>query len=395
MDRKNNIFNNVAFIFDSNPTNVMVDVKNRAIGYQEYKLKVAINEDTKIRFAYQYGEGLIRIDNHINSKRKSNILGEFIKIKFEDLQGYIDFVKEHGFLFPIETNELFAIDPNCLVQVSKRINATLDLLNMVNGDYDKHTYEDDRYHYKKMFELAMYILIGNEWCISSGKRNYKSLEYDLQKLILDGPYDSIGERVSEQEEINNRRFTIKDAISGDYQLDSTFYRNIINGYDMSNDAYKAIVYLFANKDFDDKSLNRIVDTIFHYYHDVGVLTEIDYDSAEYEDNPRWSNISDELEDGIIDFAKYVVKNEIDYGIKNIKPVYNEYLMEPNWNVDSLLSAMYFSLFYLDSKKEMWKRCAYCGGLFLVKRSSASKIYCNEYCCRNSQQAKHRIKIKNK
>lgn len=40
------------------------------------------------------------------------------------------------------------------------------------------------------------------------------------------------------------------------------------------------------------------------------------------------HITDELEDGIIDFAKYIVKNEINYEIKNIKPVYNEYLMEP-------------------------------------------------------------------
>lgn len=89
MDRKNDIFNNVAFIFDSNHKNVMVDVKNRSIWYGEYKLKIAINEDTKIRFAYQYGNDLIRIDNHINLKRKANILGKIIKIKFDDLQGLL------------------------------------------------------------------------------------------------------------------------------------------------------------------------------------------------------------------------------------------------------------------------------------------------------------------
>lgn len=395
MDNKNNIFNNIAFIFNSNPTTVMVDVKNISVNKHEYQLKMAVKDNTIIEFAYQYGEGLIRIDNQINTKRYSNILGEFIKIKFDDLQGYINFIQNQGFLFPINSNELLSLDPSCLALISKRLNATLDLLNMVNGDYDKHEYDDERYHYKKMFELAMYIVIGNKWDINFGQKNYKSLEYKLQKLLLDGPYNSIGESVSKQEEVNKRSFTISDNIHGTYELDSSFYRNLINGYDISDDTYKAIVYLFANKQNSNIQVNKFIDTIFHFYHDVGIISEIDYDTAVYKGNPKWSNISFNLKSGIIEFAKYVIKNEIDYGIRNIRPVYNEYAMEPNWNVDSLLSAMYFSLFYLDSKKEMWKRCAYCGSIFLVKRTSSNKIYCNEYCCRNSQQAKHRAKNKNK
>lgn len=395
MDNKNNSFNNIAFIFSSNPSTVMVDVNNISIDKQEYKLKIAANEDNVIKFAYQYGEGLIRIDNQVNTKRRSNILGEFIKIKFDDLYGYINFIQNHGFLFPIDSNELFSLDPKCLPLISKRLNATLDLLNIVNGEYDKHEYEDERYHYKKMFELALYIFIENEWNIEFKQKIYKSFEYPLQKLLLDGPYDAIRETVSKQEEVNKKSFTIKDSIVGEYELDSSFYRNLINGYDISNDVYKAIVYIFANKQTSNEQENQIIDTIFHFYHDVGIISKIDYDTVNYIANPKWSNITNDLEDGILEFAKYVIKNEIDYGIINIRPVYNEYNMEPNWNVDSLLSAMYFSLFYLDSKKEMWKRCAYCNSLFLVKRSSSNKIYCNEYCCRNSQQAKHRAKIKNK
>jgi hypothetical protein len=98
-------------------------------------------------------------------------------------------------------------------------------------------------------------------------------------------------------------------------------------------------------------------------------------------------------DGIYDFAKYIIKHEIDSNIAKIHPVYNEDKMCPDWNVDSLLSAMYFSLFYLDSKNEMMRRCEHCGRYFVVKRSTSTKIYCDSYCRNNAQQAKHRIRLK--
>ena len=68
-------------------------------------------------------------------------------------------------------------------------------------------------------------------------------------------------------------------------------------------------------------------------------------------------------------------------------------MQPKWNVVSLLDALYFSIFYLDSKTEMYRHCKYCGTYFPVKRSNATKIYCDGYCRGNAQQSRHRIKLK--
>jgi len=92
-------------------------------------------------------------------------------------------------------------------------------------------------------------------------------------------------------------------------------------------------------------------------------------------------------------AKYIIKKELEHHLINIRPLYDADNMQPRWSVPSLLDALYFSIFYLDSKTQMYRQCKYCGRYFTVKRSNTTNIYCDGWCRNNSQQSRHRIKSK--
>jgi len=100
-------------------------------------------------------------------------------------------------------------------------------------------------------------------------------------------------------------------------------------------------------------------------------------------------------DSVIVFANYVISKEINTGIEGIKPECDIENMKSKWIIPSLSNALYFSLFYLDKNKAMYRRCEHCGSYFIVNRSSSTKRYCDSYCRNNAQQAKHRIKNKQK
>lgn len=208
--------------------------------------------------------------------------------------------------------------------------------------------------------------------------------------------NNIIEKNYNQEIINTGGFMVDDSIKGPVKIDSNDYNKIIDGYVTSDGKddpyYRRIVYLYANYFPNDCEERNIVDLLYNYYNSVGIPQNISIDSVSYYKRFNETKCED-LFSEIIEFAKYIIKHEIDNNIADIKPVYNQKLMRPDWHVGSLLSAIYFSLFFVDSDTETLRRCSRCGRYFVVNRSNSVKIYCDEYCRRNAQAAKHRIRVK--
>lgn len=94
---------------------------------------------------------------------------------------------------------------------------------------------------------------------------------------------------------------------------------------------------------------------------------------------------------VIEIAKFLIKEEINYNIKDIHPVYNPETMTPSWKVDSLLSAVYFSIFYLKPDLELYRPCdnPRCGRYFLVNTTSTRKRFCSKECCNRVTQDRYR------
>lgn len=385
---KKEIIERAAFIFDSYKADVRIDTISRTPGQpSSFELKVNADENKPIKFAYQYGDGLVSIEK-INTKRASNILGEFLKIN-NDFDKYCEFFQKYGFLLNIPTDRFAKIDPIQIIKISNRLKSIVDLINEVNN-YDNADY-------RKMMELSLYLFLDEGWIIQIDKEKAQSPKYNLAELIYTDVFNKIIETVNKQEEINKGYFIIEDTLLNSYNLYAKDYHEILDGYSTKpgydDYIFKAITYLYANFKTNDLKAREIIDLLFHYYYELGIPSKIENNHVTYYARFRSDKMDNYFIDGIYDFAKFVIKNEIDSSISKIHPVYNEKEMRPDWRVDSLLSAMYFSLFYLDSKNEMLRRCEHCGRYFVVKRSSSTKIYCDSYCRNNAQQAKHRIKLK--
>lgn len=104
-----------------------------------------------------------------------------------------------------------------------------------------------------------------------------------------------------------------------------------------------------------------------------------------------NNFSEIMKVAVIEIAKFLIKEEINYNIKDIHPVYDPETMTPSWKVDSLLSAVYFSIFYLKPDLELYRPCdnPRCGRYFLVNTTSTRKRFCSKECCNRVTQDRYR------
>jgi len=382
----------IPFTFDSNPVFIRIDTSSDNI-YEEPKqiIKICPINNVNLRFAYEQGNGLILVGNKNNKHSSINILGEFLNINSKDYTSILKFFNEYGFLFKTNNDAFQNIKPIILTKIHNRLNALLELINLIN--------DFDNVNLKKILELSIYMLFEDEWelKLNTGE-TISSSKYNIA-TIINSAFD-FQETNRNQEVVNKGSFTIKDELYGNIEFDDKTYRDIINGYS-SEDGYDDfrfidLTYLYSNYNFNNTQEREFIHLLFNFFFRVGIPKKVSFDEFIY--YKRFNNQAfDEhiYYDYAIDLAKYIIKTEFENHLKNIKPSYDEEKMMPQWKVGSLLDALYFSIFYLDSKKEMYKKCGHCGRYFIVNRSSTNKMYCDKYCRNNAQQARHRIKIKNK
>ena len=138
------------------------------------------------------------------------------------------------------------------------------------------------------------------------------------------------------------------------------------------------------------------DFIFHYLYEVGMINYVDVDRTYYvNDEVHKELFTEELKAAAIKVAKFIVKEEIKYNLNNVRPIYDISKLEPAWKIDSLLSALYFGLFYMRPNTETYRRCANpkCGEFFSVPISSRKKKYCCRACMNRAMIARKRARDK--
>lgn len=200
---------------------------------------------------------------------------------------------------------------------------------------------------------------------------------------------------------------IKDMIfSPTYELQSDEYEDISNGetftYDypgINDSIYRQITIAYKNNTTPSKNLRLIVEFLFHYMHSVGVIKSVTFNGGiEYYGTPNHSNFNKKLKSALVLVARLILSGEINYNTRSIKPFYNPASLEPSWKTPSLLTALYFSVFYMKPGSEIYRKCANpsCHKYFLVKTSNSRKKYCCDNCRNANNQRSHRIKVqKNK
>ena len=88
---------------------------------------------------------------------------------------------------------------------------------------------------------------------------------------------------------------------------------------------------------------------------------------------------------LLEIAATVVSEEINHNIVGIHPRYSIGSLTPTWQVDTLLQALYFSVFFMKPGIEIYKECGNprCKRekYFLVEATRTNKEYCCVQCAR--------------
>ena len=354
-------------------------------------IKLTPDKNSPIKFAYGSKVGLVRL-NADGSIAESNILGKLVAIKPNDIKGYCSFFERNGFLFPITTERSETIGILELQALVDRLRATLELMSTVT--------DMSRTSYEKIIRLVFYHLFAPIIVVEMNNGNFKyTSDKHHYSSFLEANKDAQRD-MRLKDTFNNAHFSFTDNIST-FNLDSDFVDSVLNGIP-TDSKYESPLFrnvftvYCATRDDKPKSMLFINDFVFHYLYEVGIIEYVDLENTHYVNNTLDKNqFDDKLKSAAVEVAKYIIKEEIETNLQRVRPTYNTAKLEPAWKIDSLLSALYFGLFYMRPNRDTYRRCANpkCGNFFLVPVSSRKKKYCCTACMNRDMAARKRARDK--
>ena len=110
-------------------------------------------------------------------------------------------------------------------------------------------------------------------------------------------------------------------------------------------------------------------------------------------NTDETTFSDNIKLALVRIARIVVAEEINHNSQGIHPKYDGSKLTATWQVDTLIQAIYFSIFYMKAGVEIYKECENPNckrdKYFLVKTTRGNKRYCCEQCRGAASSQRHR------
>ena len=374
---KENFYENILFKFESCSCDCVEDIEHVAPGKEPIShFKLQAIPERPILFGYAAKDGLVRIAPN-GTVEERNILGTLISLVNKPTKELIFFLKNNGFLFPVSTSSYENFDKAALLGIINRLKMTVELMTATNEIIK---------NFKKICDLTLSLLFSEDFSIKtdSMKQAYYSCHHSYVDMLKNPPVQLSYTR--QQEGFNGYTYNINDSIYGTYNLDIQDYNDIIGGYksvpEYRTEFYQNVTYMFLN--YDKQDINKkISDFLFHFLYDMNG------DSS--------NEFSNEMKSALIDISKYVIGEEINANLDGIHPIYNSNTMTPSWKVDSLLCAVYFSIFYLKPDLELYRPCdnPKCGRYFVVKTTSTRIRYCSEECCNRVTQDRYRKRKREK
>lgn len=341
-----------------------------------------------INYAFSGSQGLCLTTLH-GSLQNKNILGTLISLPSNNVKKVLRFFEEHGYLLPISA-EGTEVDAEALVEILNRIKATVLLMTAL---------EKPSLDYEQILHLSLYLLLGKQVTLDGTTQiSYTSYKHPFHDSIRNQADIDSFQQSSEVESI-----TVKDMIySPTYNLKIDEYEDISNGetfaYDypgINDTLYRQLTIAYKRNNIPSKNLRLMVEFLFHYMHSVGVIKVVTLDGGvEYYGSPDHSKFDGRLKSTVVLFARLILSGEINHNTRSIKPFYSPTSLEPSWKAPSLLTALYFSIFYMKPGSEIYRKCANpsCHKYFLVKTSNSRKKYCCDNCRNANNQRAHRIKV---
>ncbi|MBY4764638.1 hypothetical protein [Streptococcus uberis] len=356
------------------------------------RLVAKINNQADIRMAYTIGEGL-KISN--SDKKKNNPLGEFLGLEQGNLEEVKSFIDKYGFFYNVSSDDFFLVNIDELFNIQERLQAFIILINNqvdLSPDFDE------------LFGSIIYLLLKKYDTFSS---QYSSqllpTDSDLKKL-LESSITPLSKDHNLAEPVTKDGFTqiiftrYAKSLGRNVEMDLQAIQDIVNDEETPYWC-KSILSLFFSLDNLDFSteLKEKIDFLFGCIYLVDPFNIDDLKLKEV------SNIKQDIDlstnpyfvDSLYSISKLLITEEFDRCLSDVKFTYNTSTMTPDWELPSLIGALYFSIFYQNSKNTIYRVCANdnCNQYFQVSKTNSTKIHCCDNCRENKNARNLRARKK--
>lgn len=385
---------NSDFEFFSAACECEVDVTHPSKGVTKHTFRLYPKSDM-VYYAYIGGRGLVSKskDGAVDGRA---VLPDLLAIKDGDAKAVETFITVHGFFLPLDPNEDNAIDAELLFGLINRLKATVALMSALG---------EPKADYKQILALTLYLLLSPTVTIQlpNFESPFLTCDHDIGR-VWNGVYP-INENIRSEDVGYNvdEGYRIADSVRPpETWLPTNEYSDAVGYEHLDLSGVKAnATYLFKNAVTAQPQCRLAIDFLFHFCKEVGDLKEWNHKGdLVFANTPPTvaqfrSDFDEQLQSALLTLSKNTLKTEIEYNLNGVVPSYDTEAMTPSWRVEYLLAGLYFSVFYMRPKIELYRTCANpnCRLPFLVKTTSSKQKYCQPACANAMAQRNHRRKLK--
>ena len=337
-------------------------------------LKVCPDTSTQLLFSYAPKDGL-NMTGVAGGLHEKNILGKLLALPKGDIDKHIEFIEKYGFLYPLPENEYTAIEASDLMEIINRIKSTIRLYSYI-----------DKKDYRGVLIHVVYLLYTPVTELRIGDDVFSTCTHRFKSLL--DSYNLFPDLSREPEVAANGTYSVDDAFLGKKNaIDIGFYNAVRSGSDTdlqgSKDPwFKNLMAMYIGcKDVDEEP-RFLIDFFYHLQTEVSVIKEVHFGGFKSYKTFSEDALDDSFKNALLKIARIVVAEEINHNIRGIHPKYNGGKLTAIWQVDTLIEALYFSIFYMRNC-EMYKECENPNckrdRFFLVEATRTNKHYCCDQC----------------
>lgn len=337
-------------------------------------LKVCPDTSTQLLFSYAPKDGL-NMTGVAGGLHEKNILGKLLALPKGDIDKYIEFIEKYGFLYPLPENEYTAIEASDLMEIINRIKSTIRLYSYIN-----------KKDYRGVLIHVVYLLYAPVTELRIGDDVFSTCTHRFKSLL--DSYNLFPDLSREPEVAANGTYSVDDAFLGKKNaIDIGFYNAVRSGSDTNlqgskDQWFKNLMAMYMGcKDVDEET-RFLIDFFYHLQTEVSVIKEVHFGSFKSYTTFSEDALDDSFKNALLKIARIVVAEEINHNIRGIHPKYNGGKLTATWQVDTLIEALYFSIFYMRTG-EMYKECENPNckrdRFFMVEATRTNKHYCCEQC----------------
>ena len=337
-------------------------------------LKVCPDTSTQLLFSYAPKDGL-NMTGVAGGLHEKNILGKLLALPKGDIDKHVEFIEKYGFLYPLPENEYTAIEASDLMEIINRIKSTIRLYNYIN-----------KKDYRGVLIHVVYLLYAPVTKLHIGDDVFSTCNHRFKSLL--DSYNLFPDLSREPEVAANGTYSVDDTFLGKKNaIDIAFYNAVRSGSDTNlqgskDPCFKNLMAMYMGSKDVDEETRFLIDFFYHLQTEASVIKEVHFGGFESYTTFSEDALDDSFKNALLKIARIVVAEEINHNIRGIHPRYNGGKLTATWQVDTLIEALYFSIFYMRNG-EMYKECENPNckrdRFFLVEATRTNKRYCCEQC----------------